>query len=83
MLLTPRTYFLAQTPDEGSTRPELSYFLCGTQSRKKAGRRKEARARDAAAAPDGQRQGGRGGPVCRVGGLRVPRKSPEAVRTQR
>jgi hypothetical protein len=34
MLLTPRTYFLAQTPDEGGTRPELSYFLCGTQSRR-------------------------------------------------
>ena len=34
MLLTPRTYHLAQTPDEGSTRPEPSYFLCGTQSRK-------------------------------------------------
>jgi hypothetical protein len=31
--------------------------------------RKEARAQDAAAAPDGQRQGGRGGPVCRVGVL--------------
>jgi len=34
MLLTPRTYHLAQTPDEGSTRPEASYFLCGTQSQK-------------------------------------------------
>lgn len=34
MLLTPRTYFLAQTPDEGRVRPEPSYFLCGTQSRK-------------------------------------------------
>ncbi|KAH3917867.1 hypothetical protein HBH56_045880 [Parastagonospora nodorum] len=34
MLLAPRTYHLAQTPDEGRTRPEPSYFLCGTQSRK-------------------------------------------------
>ncbi|KAF2828596.1 DUF676-domain-containing protein [Ophiobolus disseminans] len=34
MLLTPRTYQLAQTPDEGRTRPEPSYFLCGTRSRK-------------------------------------------------
>jgi hypothetical protein len=34
MLLAPRTYHLAQTPDAGSTRPEPSYFLCGTQSRK-------------------------------------------------
>jgi hypothetical protein len=34
MLLTPRTYLLAQTPDAGSTRPEPSFFLCGTPSRK-------------------------------------------------
>jgi hypothetical protein len=34
MLLTPRTYHLAQTPDEGSTRPAPSYFVCATQSRK-------------------------------------------------
>ncbi|KAF1920880.1 putative serine esterase-domain-containing protein [Ampelomyces quisqualis] len=33
MLLTPRTYQLAHTPDDGSTRPEPAYFLCGTQSR--------------------------------------------------
>jgi hypothetical protein len=34
MLLTPRTYLLGQTPDAGSTRPEPSYFLCGTRSQK-------------------------------------------------
>lgn len=34
MLLTPRTYFLAQTPDEGRVQAEPSYFLCGTQSQK-------------------------------------------------
>ncbi|KAH8732416.1 putative serine esterase-domain-containing protein [Phaeosphaeriaceae sp. PMI808] len=33
MLLTPRTYQLAQTPDLGSSRSESSYFLCGTQPR--------------------------------------------------
>jgi hypothetical protein len=33
MLLTPRTYSLAQTTDEGATRSEPSYFLC-TPSRK-------------------------------------------------
>ena len=27
MLLTPRTYSLAQTPDSGLTRPGASYFL--------------------------------------------------------
>lgn len=33
MLLTPRTYTLAQTPDTGCTRPQASYFVC-TQSQK-------------------------------------------------
>lgn len=33
MLLTPRTYSLARTADEGRTRPEPSFFLC-TPSRK-------------------------------------------------
>ena len=34
MLLSPRTYALAQTPDEGRTRPAPSFFLVGTRSRK-------------------------------------------------
>ncbi|KAH7077898.1 putative serine esterase-domain-containing protein [Paraphoma chrysanthemicola] len=34
MLLSPRTYSLAQTPDAGKVRPEPSYFLCGGLSRK-------------------------------------------------
>jgi hypothetical protein len=33
MLLTPRTYSLAQTADEDRKSPEFSYFLC-TSSRK-------------------------------------------------
>lgn len=33
MLLTPRTYALAQTADDGRTRAEQSYFTC-TVSRK-------------------------------------------------
>ncbi|KAF2033688.1 DUF676-domain-containing protein [Setomelanomma holmii] len=33
MLLSPRTYSLAQTPDEGKARPEPSYFLYGGLSR--------------------------------------------------
>lgn len=33
MLLTPRTYNLAQTADRGRTRPQPGYFLC-TQSKK-------------------------------------------------
>jgi hypothetical protein len=33
MLLTPRTYQLAQRPDLGRTRPAPAYFLCATQSR--------------------------------------------------
>jgi hypothetical protein len=44
MLLTPRTYSLAQTPDAGSTRPSPPFFLCGTQSRQQlAAERRRAR----------------------------------------
>ncbi|KAF2111669.1 putative serine esterase-domain-containing protein [Lophiotrema nucula] len=43
MLLTPRTYSLAQTPDEGATGPRASYFLL-TPSRKER-LAEEARAR--------------------------------------
>jgi hypothetical protein len=78
MLLSPRTYSLAQTPDAGKVRPEPSYFLCGGLSRKQLEAERKRATRMLLLHQTGSVKVGE---VVRYVAPRVPRKSPESVRT--
>lgn len=43
MLLTPRSYSLAQTADEGRRRPEHSYLVCATSRKEREAEEQRAR----------------------------------------